>query len=49
LNIKVISPLYVERIAKNYATSGSYFEKDKQLTEEIGICSNFQKQLDSMK
>jgi hypothetical protein len=49
LNIKVISPLYVERLAKNYAASGSYFEKDRQLTEEIGICSNFQKHLDALK
>jgi len=49
LNIKVISPLYVERLAKNYAASGSYFENDRQLAEEIKICSNFQKHLDSMK
>ena len=49
LNLKIISPMYVERLAKNYAASGSYFEKDKQLTEEIGICSNFKKQLESMK
>ena len=49
LNVKVISPLYVERLSKNYAASGSYFEKDTQLTEEIEICSDFQKYVDSLK
>jgi len=49
LNVKLISPLYVERLSRNYAASGSYFEKDAQLIEEIEICSDFQKYVDSLK
>ena len=49
MNIKLISPLYVQRLTKNYATNGSYFENDAQLKDEISICSNFSKYLNTFK
>jgi len=49
LNIKLISPLYVERLTKNYAVNGSYFENDAQLKDEILICSDFSKHLNTLK
>jgi hypothetical protein len=44
-NLKNISPIYIDRLVKNYAASGSYFEKDAQLKEEITICADFNKYL----
>lgn len=49
MNIKLISPLYVQRLTKNYAANGSYFENDAQLKDEISICSNFSKHLNTFK
>jgi hypothetical protein len=46
-DIKNISPLYIDRLAKNYAASGSYFEKDAQLKEEVTICADFYKYLNT--
>ena len=48
-NIKLISPLYIDRLSKNYAATGSYFEKDEQLKDEILICSNFTKHLKTLR
>ena len=48
-NIKLISPLYIDRLSKNYAATGSYFEKDEQLKDEILICSNFTKYLKTLR
>lgn len=48
-SVKLISPMYVDRLAKNYAASGSYFDNDEQLKEEISICADFQKYLKSIR
>lgn len=47
--VKNITPLYVDRLTKNYALSGSYFDNDEQLKEEIFICADFQKYLKSIR
>lgn len=46
-NIKNISPYYIDRLSKNYVTSGSYFENDVQLKEEITICADFFKYINN--
>jgi hypothetical protein len=46
-NIKDISPHYIDRLSKNYVTSGSYFENDAQLKEEITICADFFKYINN--
>jgi hypothetical protein len=48
-SIKLITPMYIDRLTKNYAASGSYFDNDEQLKEEIFICADFQKYLKSVR
>ena len=36
-----ITKLYVDRLGKNIATSGSYFDNDTELKNDIDICRNF--------
>ena len=48
-SIKLITPMYVDRLTKNYAASGSYFDNDEQLKEETFICADFQKYLKSIR
>ena len=48
-SIKLITPMYIDRLTKNYAASGSYFDNDEQLKEEIFICADFQKYLKSIR
>jgi hypothetical protein len=47
--VKNITPLYVDRLTKNYALSGSYFDNYTMLKDEISICSNFRQYLNSVK